>query len=463
MWYLEDEEEASGSSTVIEQLEEIRNEEDKELAGDSDTFVVPTAAVVEHSEQPQPTQPTQPTAKEVSFEPMAANFGNGSSIPSLEANLPKIGSTDMMDIDGPSFEDQRSHDAGEGDFQFNLELDGSGQSPLPKRRSALTQSLEAPSLPLVSEDFRDEYRADRHLISEFLENITCYDAMPLSGKMVVLDTNLTVKAAFQALVENDIKSAPLWDSGIYDYVGMITVTDFIDVLRNFYTHAETKGTHRIDQTPIKAWREIIAQERPPSLIHLKPDESIFKAGKMLLKFQIHRLPVIDREEQNTILYILTHTRIIKFLMANIPQKPAMLSEPIGKLGLGTSKHVVSAKESTPLISVLNMLSERKISAVPVVDEHDRLVEIYSKTDVAALAMQPALHEQFKKPIKEIIKIETEQAGHERRLCTCTFSSTLEQVLDELFVNRVRRAVILDNQRHVKGIISMSDILKFFLL
>jgi predicted transcriptional regulator len=63
--------------------------------------------------------------------------------------------------------------------------------------------------------------------------------------------------------------------------------------------------------------EILAQERPPSLIHLKPEDSIFKAGKTLLKFQIHRLPVIDREEQNTILYIITHTRIIKFLMGNV--------------------------------------------------------------------------------------------------------------------------------------------------
>jgi 5'-AMP-activated protein kinase regulatory gamma subunit len=94
---------------------------------------------------------------------------------------------------------------------------------------------------------------------------------------------------------------------------------------------------------------------------------------------------------------------------------------------------------------------------------DRLVEVYSKTDVAALAIQSALHDQFEKPIKEIIRIETEQSSQERKLCTCTLSSTLEQVLEELSANRVRRAVIIDAEKHVLGIVSMSDILKFLLI
>ena len=67
-----------------------------------------------------------------------------------------------------------------------------------------------------------------------MRNHTCYETIPASGKIVVLDVSLDVKVAFRALIENRIKSAPLWDSEIGDYVGMITVSDFINILRHFY-------------------------------------------------------------------------------------------------------------------------------------------------------------------------------------------------------------------------------------
>jgi 5'-AMP-activated protein kinase regulatory gamma subunit len=63
---------------------------------------------------------------------------------------------------------------------------------------------------------------------KFLREHTIYDMMPLSGKVLVLDTRLDVRQAFQALSEQDMKSATLWDEEIADFVGVVTVTDFID-------------------------------------------------------------------------------------------------------------------------------------------------------------------------------------------------------------------------------------------
>ncbi len=52
---------------------------------------------------------------------------------------------------------------------------------------------------------------------------------------MVFDVNLPVKHAFQGLLEHDIKCAPVWDPKSRAYVGLLTVTDFIDILRHFYT------------------------------------------------------------------------------------------------------------------------------------------------------------------------------------------------------------------------------------
>lgn len=43
-----------------------------------------------------------------------------------------------------------------------------------------------------------------------------------------------MKKAFFALVANGIRAAPLWDSANQEFVGMLTITDFINILRHHY-------------------------------------------------------------------------------------------------------------------------------------------------------------------------------------------------------------------------------------
>lgn len=54
--------------------------------------------------------------------------------------------------------------------------------------------------------------------------------MPTSCKLIVFDTRLQARKAFHALVANSVRAAPLWDSQLSCYVGMLTVTDFIQVI-----------------------------------------------------------------------------------------------------------------------------------------------------------------------------------------------------------------------------------------
>lgn len=73
----------------------------------------------------------------------------------------------------------------------------------------------------------------RHQLREFFEAHTCFDIMPNSGKIIAFDTQLLVKRAFFALVENGMRGAVLWDSATQQFCGMITITDFIQILRRY--------------------------------------------------------------------------------------------------------------------------------------------------------------------------------------------------------------------------------------
>ncbi|XP_016342035.1 5'-AMP-activated protein kinase subunit gamma-1-like isoform X1 [Sinocyclocheilus anshuiensis] len=139
----------------------------------------------------------------------------------------------------------------------------------------------------------------------------CYDAIPTSSKLVIFDTTLQVKKAFFALVANGVRAAPLWDNKLQCFVGMLTITDFINILHRYYRSPMVQ-IYELEEHKIETWREAYLQYSLNSLISITPDSSLFEAIYSLLKNKIHRLPVIDPESGN-VLHILTHKRILKFL------------------------------------------------------------------------------------------------------------------------------------------------------
>jgi len=67
------------------------------------------------------------------------------------------------------------------------------------------------------------------------------------------------------------------------------------------------------------------------------------------------------------------------------------------LRIGTYTNVVTVLSDTPLIVLLNLLAERKISAVPLVDETGAVAGIYAKSDVVVRARSSSLTARWSAP------------------------------------------------------------------
>jgi predicted transcriptional regulator len=65
---------------------------------------------------------------------------------------------------------------------------------------------------------------------ETLRQNTCYDILPLSYKVIAFDTELKLTKALSALLQHGVQSAPVWSSKEQRFVGMLTVTDFIQLI-----------------------------------------------------------------------------------------------------------------------------------------------------------------------------------------------------------------------------------------
>ncbi|XP_075285965.1 5'-AMP-activated protein kinase subunit gamma-3 isoform X3 [Opisthocomus hoazin] len=152
---------------------------------------------------------------------------------------------------------------------------------------------------------------DAEVYMHFMRSHCCYDAIPTSCKLVVFDISLEIKKAFVALVANGVRAAPLWDSKTQSFVGMLTITDFINILHRYY-RSPLVQIYEVEEHKIETWREVYLQGSFKPLVCISPSNSLFDAVYSLIKHKIHRLPVIEPISGN-VLHILTHKRILKFL------------------------------------------------------------------------------------------------------------------------------------------------------
>ncbi|XP_058389578.1 5'-AMP-activated protein kinase subunit gamma-2 isoform X1 [Diceros bicornis minor] len=293
----------------------------------------------------------------------------------------------------------------------------------------------------------------------FMRSHKCYDIVPTSSKLVVFDTTLQVKKAFFALVANGVRAAPLWESKKQSFVGMLTITDFINILHRYYKSPMVQ-IYELEEHKIETWRELYLQETFKPLVNISPDASLFDAVYSLIKNKIHRLPVIDPISGNA-LYILTHKRILKFLqlfMSDMP-KPAFMKQNLDVLGIGTYHNIAFIHPDTPIIKALNVFVERRVSALPVVDESGKVVDIYSKFDVINLAAEKTYNN---------LDITVTQALQHRSqyfegVVKCSKLEVLETIVDRIVRAEVHRLVVVNEADSIVGIISLSDILQALIL
>jgi len=93
-------------------------------------------------------------------------------------------------------------------------------------------------------------------------------------------------------------------------------------------------------------------------------------------------------------------------------RPAFLRKTVGDLGLGTFNNIATAKMETPLIQVqlsrqpkkkkkfptmktkkkvLDVFTDKRISCVPIIDDHGVVIDVYEKYDVTVRVRQTEMY------------------------------------------------------------------------
>ncbi|KAJ3101803.1 AMP-activated serine/threonine-protein kinase regulatory subunit [Phlyctochytrium planicorne] len=292
-----------------------------------------------------------------------------------------------------------------------------------------------------------------------LGNYLCYDLLPLSSKLIVMDKTLLVKKALNALAQHGVQSAPLWEASTQTFAGMLTVTDFINLLIHYNnTMSYEAAVENFNNLTIQGLRDIGHKAGFVTPIrHIHPMRPIAEACKVLLDNHIHRIALVDRGENGceSIVSVISQFKILRFIAKNLGRvnEGTMTVE---ELGIGTKlDKIATASPQTLLVEILNLFVTKHVSAVPIVDSEGVLLDVYERYDVLSLSRDLGFCD-VKIPVGEAL---SKRSQDFEGIHTCTMEDTLGDLLEAIQHMTVHRFIIIDDGRKLVGIISLSDILR----
>ncbi|KAI9718074.1 MAG: hypothetical protein M1812_004332 [Candelaria pacifica] len=223
-------------------------------------------------------------------------------------------------------------------------------------------------------------------IRAFLKVRTSYDVLPLSFRLIVFDTTLLVKKSLNTLIHNGIVSAPLWDSRTSTFAGLLTTSDYINVIQYYWQNPD--ALNEIDQFRLNSLRDIekAIGVTPIETVSIHPLKPLYEACRRMLESRARRIPLIDGDDETSrgmVVSVVTQYRILKFVAVNVSETQ-MLRKPLRDLNVGTYDHVETAYMDTPVIDVIHQLVKKNISNVPILNKDGVVLNVFEAVDVITL-------------------------------------------------------------------------------
>ena len=131
--------------------------------------------------------------------------------------------------------------------------------------------------------------------------------------------------------------------------------------------------------------------------------------------------------------------------------------PLKELRIGTYESITTITRNSLVITALDKFIEKRISALPVIDEHTgKVIDIFAKHDVVRMAADKS----YKNLSLTVGKALERQNSWFEGVVKCKLDDTLGTVIHRIVKAEVHRIIVVDDDDRVIGIVSLSDILTF---
>lgn len=337
----------------------------------------------------------------------------------------------------------------------------STQEPVTATPNQATTTMELDSNKSSVSTISSEQRTALNIIREFLKSKTSFDVLPVSYRLIVFDTSLLVKRALNVLLQNSIVSAPLWNSKTSKFSGLLTASDFLNIVH--YASSNPDQSVNLSETLTLDGLSNIGSMSGSSALDtcsIHPFRSLYDACAQMINSSARRIPLIDRDEETKreiVVSVLTQYRILKFVSMNC-RETRFLLQPLRELNIGSNSNICHARLNTPIGDVINLLIQHHISSVPILDDDNKLINVYEAVDLLSL-VKGGVYVDLNLSVGEAL---LRRSDDFEGVYTCTLEDSLFVLLETIRKSRLHRLFVLDNEGKLLGVMTLGDILKYIL-
>lgn len=200
---------------------------------------------------------------------------------------------------------------------------------------------------------------------------------------------------------------------------------------------------------------------PLETVSVHPMRPLYEACRRMLKTRARRIPLIDADDETgreMVVSVITQYRILKFIAVN-NEKHTMLLKRSVKECLGTYNNLATASMNNSVLDVIHLMVKHNISAVPIVDRAYKVLNVFEAVDVIP-CIRGGAYDELSSSVGDALSRRAEDFPG---IYTCFEDDRLDAIFDTIRKSRVHRLIVVDDDSRLKGIISLSDILKYVLL
>lgn len=181
----------------------------------------------------------------------------------------------------------------------------------------------------------------------------------------------------------------------------------------------------------------------------------------MLKSRARRIPLVDVDDETgreTVVSVITQYRILKFIAVNTEQHTSQLKKSVREINLGTYENLATAMVSDSVLEVINLMVVHNISCIPIIDKNNVVLNVFEAVDVIP-CIKSGMYDELRSTVGEAL---CKRAEDFQGVYTCHEDDKLQSIFNTIRQSRVHRLVVIDDDWHLKGVISLSDILNYVL-
>jgi len=303
----------------------------------------------------------------------------------------------------------------------------------------------------------------RDNIFQFFRSHTAYDMLPESGKVLLLDGSISAYSALKVMHANQQQAVPVWDGRGDRYLGMVTTSDMLElVLVCSKSDACSSLADAMRAINLEMWMSAYARPSgcPDVSVEIHPDDDLIRVLRTLVHNDCRVLPVLDRDGaapllNQCIVGQVTYLLLFRFLYFHQEEDLGTLEGTLGAVGIGTlgEDKLITVQASEGVERALSLMSQHRVSALPVLDGQGCFIDMYADADVLAL-------KNLDLDIDVATALQHARAGQPNRCITCSIDDPLSKVVAGFSNAKSTRLACLDSSGRIKGVVTLTDLFKF---